>query len=490
MRRLFALAVCLLVLLAAPPNLAISWGQEAPPAEAAATPVAAETPAAEPAVAVEATAAPATPPVLTMDDVAYSIDNLLLFISAVLVLFMQSGFALVEGGLNSAKNAVNIFFKNFMDMAIGTLLFFVVGYGIMYPGNSPNPDNPALDNPTHFIKDWFGFAQVGIPDADPTPGAGILHPQVDFLFQAAFCATAATIVSGAVAGRIKFSSYIIYTIVISGFVYPVSGMWHWGKGWIADMGFVDFAGSVVVHACGGAAALMGAIALGPRIGRFVDGKSRPIPGHSIPFAALGVFILWIGWFGFNPGSQLAFTGAANIKTVMTVAVNTTLAGSAGAVVAMFISWFMFKKPDLTMALNGALAGLVGITANCHCVTNNEALLIGAIAGVIVFYAVLLLDKLCIDDPVGAVPVHLCCGIWGGLATGIFGEADNLTFMTQLKGTAAIVGWSLVVSGITFFFLKAIGLLRVDAEEEIAGLDIKEHGMYAYPAAFVAASDHD
>jgi len=485
MRRLCALAVCLLVLLAAPPNLAISWGQETPAAEAPATTPAAEAPAAELAepaaepAAAEAPEAPAAPPALTMDDVAYSIDNLLLFISAVLVLFMQSGFALVETGLNSAKNAVNIMFKNLMDLAIGTLLFFAVGYGIMYPG---------LDDKAHIIPNWFGFAQVGIAEADPTPGAAVLHPQVDFLFQAAFCATAATIVSGAVAGRIKFSSYIIYTIVISGLVYPVSGMWHWGKGWIADLGFIDFAGSVVVHACGGAAALMGAIALGPRIGRFVDGKSRPIPGHNIPFAALGVFILWIGWFGFNPGSQLAFTGAANVKAVMLVAVNTTLAGSAGAVVAMIVSWLMFKKPDLTMALNGALAGLVGITANCHCVTNNEALLIGAIAGVIVFFSVLLLDKLCIDDPVGAVPVHFCCGIWGGIATGIFGDGGNLT--TQLIGTGAIVAWSLVVSGITFYFLKAIGLLRVDAEEEVAGLDIKEHGMYAYPAAFVAASDHD
>lgn len=481
MRRLFALAVCWVVLLAAPPNLSMSWGQETPTpttAESVATPPAAE--AAVETTAVAEVAPPAAAPVpLTMDDVAYSIDNLLLFISAVLVLFMQSGFALVETGLNSAKNAVNIMFKNFMDMAIGTLLFFVVGYGVMYPG---------LDEKAHIIPNYLGFAQVGISPTDPTPGAAVLHPQVDFLFQAAFCATAATIVSGAVAGRIKFSAYIIYTIVISGLVYPVSGMWHWGKGWIADMGFIDFAGSIVVHAVGGAAALMGAIALGPRIGRFVDGKPRPIPGHSIPFAALGVFILWIGWFGFNPGSQLAFTGAANIKTVMLVAVNTTLAGSAGAVVAMFVSWIMFKKPDLTMSLNGALAGLVGITANCHCVTNNEALIIGSIAGVIVFFAVLLLDKLCIDDPVGAVPVHFCCGIWGGIATGIFGDGANL--MTQVIGTAAIVGWSLVVSGIAFFALKAIGLLRVDAEEEIAGLDIKEHGMYAYPAAFVAASDHD
>lgn len=470
MRWLFALAVCLVVTFASPQEMALSWGQETPPAEAA------------PVAAVEApaeTPAPAAPPALTTDEIAYSIDNLLLFICAVLVLFMQSGFALVEAGLSSAKNAVNIMFKNFMDMAVGTLLFFFIGYGVMYPG---------LDEKAHIIPNWLGFAQVGISPTDPTPGPAVLHPQVDFLFQAAFCATAATIVSGAVAGRIKFSGYLIYTVIISGLVYPISGMWHWGKGWIADLGFIDFAGSIVVHAVGGAAALMGAIALGPRIGRFVDGKSRPIPGHNIPFAALGVFILWIGWFGFNPGSQLAFTGASNIKTVMTVAVNTTLAGSAGAIVAMIISWVMFKKPDLTMALNGALAGLVGITANCHCVTNNEAMIIGAIAGVIVFAAVLLLDKLCIDDPVGAVPVHFFCGIWGGIATGIFGDGADLK--VQLIGTGAIVGWSLVVSGITFFILKGLGLLRVSAEEEIAGLDIEEHGMYAYPASFVAASDRE
>ena len=471
MRWLFALAVCLVVLFATPQGLAMTWGQDTPPAEAA--------PAAEAPAAAEPAPAPAAPPALTMDDVSYTIDNLLLFICAVLVLFMQSGFALVETGLNSAKNAVNIMFKNFMDMAVGTLLFFLVGYGVMYPG---------VDDKAHIIPNWLGFAQVGISPTDPTPAAAVLHPQVDFLFQAAFCATAATIVSGAVAGRIKFSAYLIYTVVISGLVYPVSGMWHWGKGWIADMGFIDFAGSLVVHSVGGAAALMGAIALGPRIGRYVDGKSRPIPGHNIPFAALGVFILWIGWFGFNPGSQLAFTGAANIKVVMLVAVNTTLAGSAGAIVAMFVSWILTKKPDLTMSLNGALAGLVAITANCHCVTNIEAIIIGSIAGVIVYMAVLLLDKLCIDDPVGAVPVHLCCGIWAGIATGIFGDGADLK--VQLIGTAAIVGWSLVVSGITFFFLKAIGLLRVSAEEEIAGLDIEEHGMYAYPASFVAASDRE
>lgn len=484
MRRLCALAVCLLAILAAPPNLSWSWGQEAPPAaEATATPPSAapatETVTTTAAAASEAVPAAPAAPAFTPEELAYSLDNMILFIAAVLVLFMQSGFALVEAGLNASKNAVNIMFKNFMDMAIGTLLFFVVGYGIMYPG---------ADEKAHIIPNYLGFAQVGIAAADPTPGPATLHPQVDFLFQCAFCATAATIVSGAVAGRIKFSAYIIYTIVISGLVYPVSGMWHWGKGFLADMGFIDFAGSVIVHAVGGAAALMGAIALGPRIGRYVNGKPRPMPGHNIPFAALGVFILWIGWFGFNPGSQLAFTGAANVKTVMLVAVNTTLAGSAGAVVAMFISWFMFKKPDLTMALNGALAGLVGITANCHIVTNAESLIIGSIAGVIVFAAVLLLDKLCIDDPVGAVPVHFCCGMWGGIATGIFGDGANLT--TQLIGVGAMVGWSLVISGITFFILKAIGLLRVDAEEEIAGLDICEHGMYAYPAALVGASSSE
>ena len=262
---------------------------------------------------------------------------------------------------------------------------------------------------------------------------GTLDPQVQFLFQVAFAATAATIVSGAVAGRMKFVSYLVYSAVITAFVYPISGMWVWGGGWLAAKGFHDFAGSVVVHAVGGFAALAGAIVLGPRIGRFVKGSRSPCPGTTLTFAALGVFILWVGWYGFNPGSQLAFAGKVNTHATMLIAVNTTLAAAAGTVVAMIVGWILFKKPDLTMALNGALAGLVGITANCDAVTNLESIVIGGVAGVLVVAGILLLDKLRIDDPVGAFPVHGMCGVWGGIATGIFGD---YSLGTQILGCLA------------------------------------------------------
>lgn len=448
-----------------------------------------EEPAADAAVATGVVAA---------GELQYALDNIVLFLCAVLVIFMQAGFSLVETGLNAAKNAVNIMFKNYMDFCLGALLFFVVGYGIMYP--------PA-DNSKDLIPNVFGFAGVGVPDvvkgddgktaivAGSLPTAAAAHPlgsQVNFLFQVAFCATAATIVSGSVAGRIKFSSYLVYTAVISGLIYPISGMWMWGYGWLFDLGFKDFAGSVVVHTVGGMAGLAGAIALGPRIGRFVNGKPMPMPGHNLPYAALGVFILMIGWYGFNPGSQLAFTGQVNTDTVMLVAVNTTLACCTGSVAAMIFSWLLYKKPDLTLALNGGLAGLVAITANCHCVSFESALLIGAIGGVLVILGCIALDKLQIDDPVGAFPVHGLCGMWGGIATGIFGIPElaafspdaGLSLSTQLIGTGAIAGWALGSSLALFFGLKALGLLRVGAEEEIAGLDISEHGMYAYPPSLV------
>lgn len=417
----------------------------------------------------EAEEAPAPePPPLTVDLLAYALDNIFLLICAVLVLFMQAGFTLVEVGFNSAKNAVNILFKNLIDMCLGALLFWVIGYGLMYPG-------------ADYKGAYFGFGGVGRPealDAETVPGPGVLHPQADFIFQVAFAATAATIVSGAVAGRLKFSAYLVYTMVISGLVYPISGMWKWGGGWLATAGFHDFAGSLVVHAVGGFAGLAGAIMLGPRIGRYSeDGRSQPIPGHNLSFATLGVFILLIGWFGFNPGSQLAFTGAANTGVVMLIATNTFLAACAGGTIGMFLSWGMFGKPDLSMALNGVLAGLVGITANCDCVTNVESMIIGSIAGVLVVFAIIALDKLKIDDPVGAFPVHGVCGIWGGIATGIFGDGKSLP--TQIMGSAVIAGWSFVTMMALFGSLKACGMLRVTPEEEIEGLDIGEHGMHAY-----------
>ncbi len=463
-----------------PPLAGVSsvYGQDAA-TEVAAAPMTDE----QPAVASE-TEAPsgeeATEPApLDIPDNAtlgYSIDNLLLFLSAVLVIFMQAGFSLVEIGLNSAKNAVNILFKNVIDFCLGVLIFYFVGYALMYPG-------------ADFAGGYFGYAQpdfaaaVSAEDIEGgfSTASGTLrklHPQADFLFQAAFCATTATIVSGAVAGRLKFTAYLAYTVVITGLIYPIVGFWKWGGGWLGAAGFHDFAGSLVVHACGGFAGLAGAIILGPRIGRFAaDGRSVPIMGHNLGSAALGVFILLIGWYGFNPGSQLAFSGAANVNAVCTIAVNTTLAAAAGGVVGMVLSWAVFKKPDLTMALNGILAGLVGITANCDCVTNVEAIVIGAVAGVLVLLAIIALDKLKIDDPVGAFPVHGVCGVWGGVATGIFGEGKDLT--VQLIGSASIAVFSFAALSICFLILKTVGMLRVSKEEEIDGLDVHEHGMKCY-----------
>jgi len=358
---------------------------------------------------------------------------------------------------------VNILFKNVMDLCIGVVLYFLIGWGLMY-GDS-------------VLGGFLGWGGVGIGPFEEAAGAGVLHPQVDFLFQVAFAATAATIVSGSVAGRMKFSAYLVYSAVLTGLIYPISGFWQWGGGWLDALGFHDFAGSLVVHAVGGFAGLAGAIVLGPRIGRFgKDGKPRAMPGHNMPLAALGVFILWVGWFGFNPGSQLAIAGLSDTAAVMEIAVNTILAAATGGIVAMIAVWALHGKPELSMALNGILAGLVGITANADLVSNSSALLIGAVAGALVVAAVKLLDKLRIDDPVGAWPVHGLCGIWGGLATGIFGGVD---MWPQIVGSVVIPLWAFVTMFILFSVLKAIGLLRVSPEEEMRGLDIGEHGEEAY-----------
>ena len=399
---------------------------------------------------------------LTVDINAYAIDNFFLFIAAVLVLFMQGGFAMLEAGLNSTKNTVNILFKNIMDLSAGAILYYLVGYGLMYPGAG---------------NGWFAFAGFGVSEAGVTPAAGALHPQVDWLFQVAFAATAATIVSGAVAGRLKFSAYLIYSVILTGFIYPISGYWKWGGGWLDQLGFYDFAGSLVVHAVGGFAGLAGAIVLGPRIGRFgKNGNSKPMPGSNLALSALGVLILWIGWYGFNPGSQLAISGADNTNAVMLIAANTTLAAAAGTVAAMLLAWSLFKKPDLTMALNGALAGLVGITANCDSVTNIESIIIGIVAGFLVVGGIMLLEKLKIDDPVGAWPVHGLCGIWGGIATGIFGGHP---IIAQVIGSFVIPIWAFFTMFLLFYALKSLNLLRVSEEEEIIGLDISEHQEEAY-----------
>lgn len=408
-------------------------------------------------------------PVLAQDgdvsnsELAYAIDNLILFVSAILVLFMQAGFSMVEAGFNSAKNTVNILFKNIMDLGAGILVFWLIGYGIMYGA-------PILGG-------FMGWGGIGISETPGDAIAGALNPQVDFLFQVAFAATAATIVSGAVAGRMKFEGYLIYSIVITALIYPISGYWKWGGGWLDAMGFYDFAGSLVVHAVGGFAGLAGAIVLGPRIGRFSkDRDASSFAPHNFAIATLGVFILWVGWYGFNPGSQLAFAGAANTDVVMLIAVNTSLAAAAGTVVAMILSWTIGGKPDLGYTLNGALAGLVGITANCDSVTNIESIIIGIVAGGLVVFGMRLLESLKIDDPVGAWPVHGLCGIWGGLATGIFGGHP---IVAQIVGSVVIPVWAFGTALVLFLALRALNLLRVSPEEEEAGLDISEHGSGAY-----------
>lgn len=408
--------------------------------------------------------------------IGYALNNSMLFLTAVLVMFMQAGFAMVEAGFNAAKNAVNILFKNLLDFSIGALLFFIVGFGLMYPGAY------GVDVEAH---PYFAFGGFGLNDYVVTADRPY-SPEVDWLFQCVFCATSATIVSGAVAGRIKVGAYMIYSAAITGLVYPISGFWKWGGGWLTqfDSGaFQDFAGSCVVHGVGGWAGLAGAIVLGPRIGRFVNGKSVPLPGHSLPLSALGVFILWFGWYGFNPGSQLAFYLTPDTDMVMHVAVTTTLAAAAGGFFATIFSWMLFGRPDLSMGLNGVLAGLVGITANCDCMSNWMSIVVGAVAAALVIAGILLLDKLKIDDPVGAWPVHGLCGMWGCMAIGILPNTHlangDTTFGIQLIGTLAICGWSFVTLFILFSILKAVGYLRSSSEEETQGLDISEHGMQAY-----------
>ncbi len=473
------LVAVVLSLQATPMMTQISWAQESE-AEVTEDVVAAEeAPAAE-------TAAPSDL------GLGYALDNIMLFICACLVFFMQAGFALVETGFNASKNAINILFKNTMDFCIGSILFYFVGFGLMYPSNY------GIDVTEH---KFFAFGGSGLYEAAPDRS---FSPSTDWFFQCMFAATAATIVSGAVAGRIKIGAYFIYSAVICGFIYPISGMWKWGGGWLTqfdnDMGFQDFAGSGVVHMVGGFAGLAGAIMLGPRIGKFVGGKAVPMPGHSFPLAALGVFILWLGWFGFNPGSQLAFQSAGDIDIVMHVAVTTVLAAAAGGLTGTFGSWMLFGKPDLGMCLNGILGGLVGITACCDCMTVEMAVLIGVVSAFIVMGGCVLLDKLQIDDPVGAFPVHGLCGIWGCLAIGILPNVHTSAAVAErLRGISAadfapvtnlkiqFIGaltygvWAFGTMIVLFGILKAVGLLRAGEHEETKGLDISEHGMQAYQA---------
>ncbi len=402
---------------------------------------------------------------LSLETIQDSFDAIWLILCGGLVFFMQAGFAMVETGLTRAKNAGNIIMKNLMDFSAGAILYWAIGWGLMY-GETAG-----------------GF--IGVSDFFLASGA-----TRDWFFQVVFAATAATIVSGAMAERTKFSSYIIYSIVISGVIYPVSGHWIWqGDGWLTALGFHDFAGSTVVHSVGAWAALMGAIIIGPRTGKYVkvDGKVsvKAIMGHNMPLAALGVFILWFGWYGFNAGSTLTGTDPVGMANV---AVTTTLAAAAGAIGAMFTTWIAFGKPDVSMSLNGALAGLVGITAPCGVVSNGAAIIIGLIAGIIVVASVEFIDKkLHIDDPVGAISVHGVCGVWGTLAVGIFGDLGAIggaatrvgQIGVQALGAAAVFVWVTVTAGLLFLILKKTVGLRVSETEEMRGLDIEEHGTESY-----------
>jgi len=406
----------------------------------------------------------------TIESLTTATDMIWLVLTGSLVFFMQAGFAMVETGLTRTKNTTNILMKNLMDFCFGSIVFWMIGWGLMY-----GTDKLGLIGFSDFFKGSLG---------DP-------NFYRDWFFQVVFAATSATIVSGAMAERTKFKSYLIYTVFISAFIYPISGHWTWGGGWLSKLGFHDFAGSTVVHSVGGWAAFMGAIVLGPRIGKYVKGNGKvtvkAYPGHNIPLAMLGVFILWFGWYGFNPGSTLS-----GVSTdIARVAVTTTLAASAGAVGALLFSWLWFKKPDASMTMNGTLAGLVAITAPCAVVSPGASIVIGLISGVLVVLSVEFIDKvLLIDDPVGAVSVHMVNGIFGTLAVGIWGNVDGVAvgllhgggfhqLGVQALGVVAVGGWAAIMSWLLFHLIKATVGLRVSAKEEMMGLDLSEHKSEAY-----------
>ncbi|MBW1780778.1 MAG: ammonium transporter [Deltaproteobacteria bacterium] len=392
-------------------------------------------------------------------------DYVWTLVAAALVFFMQAGFAMVEAGFTRAKNAVNIMMKNLMDFSMGTLAFWAIGFAFMFGASASG---------------WIGTSGFFLSDFVPGGDPWVL---AFWMFQVVFAATAATIVSGGMAERTKFSGYLVYSIFICGFIYPIFGSWAWGGlfhggGWLEKLGFIDFAGSTVVHSVGGWAALAGTIVLGPRIGKYdPEGKVKPILGHNLPLAALGVFILWLGWFGFNPGS----TTAAN-KDIAMIFVNTNLAAATGAVFAMITSWLKIGKPDVGMSLNGALAGLVAITSPCASVSPSSAVIIGAVAGIIVVLSVFFFDRIKVDDPVGAISVHGVNGVWGTLAAGLFnmGGTSAKIIGVQLLGIGTCFVWTFCTAFILFKIIdKTIGL-RVTPEEEREGLDYSEHMSNAYP----------
>jgi Amt family ammonium transporter len=429
----------------------------------------------------------------TTADLKVGLDTLWVLICAFLVFFMNAGFGMLETGLCRQKNAVNILAKNLIVFGLATIAYWIIGFGVMFAEGTP----------------FFGIGGLFLSGADNSPATGDAYKgiftslnwtgvplQAKFLFQLVFAGTAATIVSGAVAERVKFSTFLVFSLVLTAILYPVTGHWIWGGGWLATAGFWDFAGSTVVHSVGGWAALMGAAILGPRLNRYTERGSSAMPGHNMAIATLGCLILWLGWFGFNPGSTMA----ADPVAISHIAVTTNTAAALGGVAATLTAWFYLGKPDLTMTINGILAGLVGITASCAWVTVPVSALIGFIAGVIVVYAVTIVDRFKIDDPVGAISVHLICGIWGTLCVGLFtvgasdkagalyaaGPAAGLFFgggftqlWPQILGIFSVGGFTVLGATITFFILKAVMGFRVHDEEEMRGLDISEHGMEAY-----------
>ncbi|HRD80541.1 MAG: ammonium transporter [Saprospiraceae bacterium] len=399
----------------------------------------------------------------------FTANNLWMLVATCLVFIMHLGFSTLEAGFVQRKNVVNILFKNVMILAIGLLSYCVIGFNLMYPG-------------ADYAGGFFGFAGFGLsaPEGEAAAieyASGKYTYWTDFIFQAMFAATAATIVSGAVAERIKLNSFLIFSILLVSFVYPITGMWKWGGGWLNEAGFYDFAGSTLVHAMGGFAALAAVLVVGPRRGKFLPGGViKPIPGHSMPLAAIGVFLLWFGWFGFNGGSVLS----ADPMAVSLVFVTTSLAAAAGAVGAYIVSGLMFKNHDLSMVLNGILGGLVGITAGADLMTPLSAIAIGFIAGCIIPASVVFFDKIKIDDPVGATSVHLVCGIWGTLAVGIFGSKAGLgQLWVQFYGVLAVGAFTFAAAFAFMYLLKVTVGVRVSEKEEVVGLDVEEHEMHAY-----------
>jgi Amt family ammonium transporter len=466
-----SLAAAAFGLFAIPLAMTTAYGQDAPAAPTTEVAAAAEAAPAEAAPAAEAPAYESYEAFKAGPEyVGFLANNLWIMIAAALVFLMHLGFATVESGLCQQKNTVNILFKNVFIVCIGALGYMFYGFNGMYPGweMGVSKDFFALGKPIS-----NGFDEAGIVANMTTAYAtGPMTYWTDFLFQAMFAATAATIVSGAVAERVKLTSFMIYATILVTFLYPITGSWKWGYGWLNTMGFHDFAGSTLVHAFGGFAALAAVIVLGPRLGKYTKDGVRPILPHNLPLATIGVFLLFLGWFGFNGGSVLS----ADPQSVSRVFVTTAMAGFAGGIGAMLTSFVVLKKPDLSMTLNGMLAGLVGITAGADDVSPFAAVAIGAIAGLIVVVSVLFLDKVKIDDPVGAISVHGVCGVFGTLAPGIFGTKS---LMVQAIGTASVSAFAFVTSFALFFVIKMIMGVRVDEQEEHEGLDVAEHGSPAY-----------